>query len=109
MLWLNREPTNAWSVGRGRLVVYGTPGLVEIAYAFYRDPLSQPKDSDLKANDRIVMAIRSYFGVAFNFAVLYYFLPIGGLFKGPSTAISPALPRLSISAALRLPHWVTGT
>lgn len=83
ILLLDRPPSHAWSVVGIALVVYAYSRVNEIAYAFYLDPLSRRKDSDLEARDRIVMAMRSYFGVAFNFAVLYYFLPITGLFKGP--------------------------
>jgi Ion channel len=57
----------------------------EIAYAFYNDAMSRLKDADKTSNlaisDRILMAMRSYFGLAFNFAVLFYFLPIPDKFK----------------------------
>lgn len=84
ILLLNRGPSNAWSICGVALVVYAYSRIVEIAYAFYRDPLSQSKESDLTVKDRVVMTMRSYFGLAFNFAVLYYFLPIAGLFTRPS-------------------------
>jgi len=81
MLLLDREPSSTWSFVAAALLYYAYSRIIEIAYAFYRDPLSQSKDSDLKVSERIVMAMRSYFGLAFNFALLYYFLPIGCLFK----------------------------
>lgn len=62
------------------LLVWAYSRINEIAYAFYRDPLTHAKESDLSAADRIQMAMRSYFGLAFNFALLYYFAPIDGLF-----------------------------
>jgi voltage-gated potassium channel len=81
MLLVKGKPsTNLISVG-SILAFYAFSRINEIAYAFYLDPLSQSKESDLMVNDRIRMAMRSYFGLAFNFAVLYYFLPISGLFK----------------------------
>ena len=75
------EPLTELSLVGGVLLVYAYSRIIEIAYAFYRDPLSKSKKSDLKVKDRICMAMRSYFGLAFNFAVLYYFLPITKLFK----------------------------
>jgi hypothetical protein len=80
LLVKGRQSTNIISIG-SVLAFYALSRINEIAYAFYRDPLSQSKESDLTINDRIRMAMRSYFGLAFNFAVLYYFLPIAGLFK----------------------------
>lgn len=81
MLLLDSNPSNTWSFWGVVLVAYAYSRIIEIAYAFYRDPLSQSKDSDLKVNDRIVMAMRSYFGLVFNFSLLYYYLPVAGLFK----------------------------
>ncbi len=81
MLLFRGEPSSHLNFSGGVLVLYAWSRINEIAYAFYRDPLSQSKESDLTANDRIRMAMRSYFGLGFNFAVLYYFLPITGLFK----------------------------
>lgn len=81
MLLFDREPSNSWSLVSIALVYYACSRIIEIAYAFYRDPLTQSKDSDLKVGERIVMAMRSYFGLAFNFALLYYFLPIDCFFK----------------------------
>jgi voltage-gated potassium channel len=63
------------------LLYYAFSRICEIAYAFYRDGLSVEKTSDLEPSDRIRMAMRSYYGLAFNFALLYYFMPISGLFK----------------------------
>lgn len=81
MLLFDQEPSTTWSFVGVALAYYAYSRIIEIAYAFYRDPLSQSKDSDLEVSDRIVMAMRSYFGLAFNFALLYYFLAIGCLFK----------------------------
>ena len=64
-------------------IVYAYSRINEIVYAFYNDPLSHAKESDLSAVERIRMAMRSYFGLAFNFALMYYFIPIVGLFKEP--------------------------
>jgi hypothetical protein len=63
------------------LLWYSVSRVCEIAYAFYRDPLSPKKESDLTPTDRVRMAMRSYFGLAVNFAVLYYFAPLAGQFK----------------------------
>lgn len=63
------------------LLLYAVSRINEIAYAFYRDPLSPAKESDLTPIDRVRMAMRSYFGLGFNFAVVYYFAPVTGLFK----------------------------
>lgn len=81
MLWFKEEPPTGLNFVGVVLAFYAWSRINEIAYAFYRDPLSQSKESDLTVNDRIRMAMRSYFGLGFNFAVLYYFLPITGLFK----------------------------
>ena len=62
-------------------LIYAYSRINEITYAFYRDALSPSKDSDLEVTDRIRMAMRSYYGLAFNFALLYYFFPIPNLFK----------------------------
>ncbi|HEY1709857.1 MAG TPA: potassium channel family protein [Rhizomicrobium sp.] len=52
---------------------------VEISYAFVRDISDRLADmnpaSDLASNRRIVMAFRSYIGLASQFAVLFFFLP----------------------------------
>jgi hypothetical protein len=79
LLYRGEPPTGLNFVG-GVLVLYAWSRVNEIAYAFYCDPLSHSKESDLTVNDRIRMAMRSYFGLGFNFALLYYFLPITGLF-----------------------------
>jgi hypothetical protein len=65
----------------GTLIVYAWSRINEIAYAFYRDALSRTKRSDLTVTDRIRMAMRSYFGLAINFAILYYFTPVAHLFN----------------------------
>ena len=61
--------------------MYAWSRVNEIAYAFYRDALSRTKSSDLTVTDRIRMAMRSYFGLAINFAILYYFIPVANLFN----------------------------
>lgn len=81
MLLFKGEPPTGLNFLGVVLVVYAWSRINEIAYAFYCDPLSQSKESNLTVNDRIRMAMRSYFGLGFNFAVLYYFLPITGLFR----------------------------
>ncbi len=80
-LSLERPPSNTLTLLAMVPVFYAYSRINEIAYAFYKDPLSRTKSSDLGASDRIRMAMRSYFGLAFNFALLYYFVPIAGLFK----------------------------
>jgi hypothetical protein len=51
----------------------------EIVIAFYGDGLDSAKSergfADLKKWERLRMAIRSYFGLLFNFAILFCFLP----------------------------------
>ena len=81
MLAAQEQPPTALSCITMIPLVYAYSRILEIAYAFYNDPLSQSKQSDLTMVDRIRMAMRSYFGLAFNFALLYYFLPVSGLFK----------------------------
>lgn len=83
MLFATSSPSNTLSVLSALAVIYSYSRVFEISYAFYRDPLSPTKDSDLSTSDRIRMAMRSYFGLAFNFAVLYYFLPVSTMFKDP--------------------------
>lgn len=67
----------------------------EIAYAFYRDALSrlgaEQAGSDLSAVDRIRMAMRSYVGLGLNFAAIYYFMPVGGLFNKPPASFFDAI------------------
>ena len=67
----------------------------EIAYAFYRDALSrlgaEPAGSDLSAVDRIRMAMRSYVSLGLNFAAIYYFMPVSGLFNKPPTNFFDAI------------------
>jgi hypothetical protein len=69
------------------LLIYPWSRVNEISYAFYADALKSKKTTDLTRQERIRMSMRSYFGLAFNFAVAYYFLPVDGLFndKHPST------------------------
>jgi hypothetical protein len=55
--------------------LYGFSRANEIAYAFYADSLDAEKQSDLSSSDRIRMAMRSYFGLTFNFALIYFFFP----------------------------------
>ena len=64
-------------------LVWAWSRINEIVYAFYSDTLSPTKESDLTAIDRIRMSMRSYFGLAFNFALLYYFWPMADLFTKP--------------------------
>jgi hypothetical protein len=95
------------------VVIYAYSRINEIAFAFYRDPLSRAKESDLANNDRIRMAMRSYFGLAFNFALLYYFVPIAGMFKEPLCSFFEAfyfsgvtLATLGYGDVLAV-HWVS--
>ena len=67
----------AWVV-----LLYPWSRVNEISYAFYEDALDDTKTTDLKRHERILMAMRSYFGLAFNFAFAYHFLPRGSLFNG---------------------------
>ena len=78
-LW-GRPPVPV-SAASGIALCYGISRINEIAYAFYRDALTLEKGSDLTAFDRIRMAMRSYFGLSFNFSLLYYFLPLQNLFN----------------------------
>ncbi|OGQ82128.1 MAG: hypothetical protein A3F90_09785 [Deltaproteobacteria bacterium RIFCSPLOWO2_12_FULL_60_19] len=76
------NPLVAWP-----LIVYAYSRCNEIAYAFYRDTSSrlsqEEQESDLTSTDRIHMAMKSYVGLAINFALLYFFIPIPGLFNQP--------------------------
>lgn len=78
-------PTDTSRVFAWLFSIYAYSRCNEIAYAFYRDALSrlnqEAQKSDLTCTDRTRMAMRSYFGLAFNFALLYYFLPVDCLFK----------------------------
>lgn len=75
------------SIVAGVLIVYASSRVNDIAYAFYKDALSrlnqEKQESDLSITDRMRMAMRSYFGLAFNFAVLFHVIPFAGLFKEP--------------------------
>jgi voltage-gated potassium channel Kch len=84
LLWLEQGvPSHKLDIISAVLIVYAYSRINEIAYAFYSDSLTQSKESDLKPLERIRMAMRSYWGLAFNFAILFYFLPLSGLFKEP--------------------------
>jgi voltage-gated potassium channel len=88
---VTQPPPSEFSVSSGALVVYAYSRINEIAFAFYRDPLSPIKSSDLTPRDRLRMVMRSYFGLGFNFALLYYFLPIAALFKEPLASFFEAI------------------
>jgi hypothetical protein len=66
------------------LLIYSYSRCNEIAFAFYRDAFSklggEKSRSDITPAHRIKMAMRSYYGLIFNFAIIYYFVPISGLF-----------------------------
>jgi voltage-gated potassium channel Kch len=81
VLLFARAPVTEANLSSGALIVYAWSRINEIAYAFYRDALSRTKSSDLTVTDRIRMAMRSYFGLAVNFAILYYFSPVANLFN----------------------------
>lgn len=72
---------------RWLLLIYGWSRCNEIAYAFYRDVLSrlgqEKQGSNLTLPERTLMAMRSFFGLAFNFALLYYYLPLERAFEEP--------------------------
>jgi voltage-gated potassium channel len=55
----------------------------EITYAFYRDVINRLEDDEqgsaLTPTDRIKMTFRSYLGLALNFAMIYFFLPLSDL------------------------------
>jgi len=62
-------------------LLYSYSRINEIAYAFLLDPISKLdknsiSSSDIIANERVVMAMRSYYGLIFNFAVVYFFLQV---------------------------------
>ncbi len=66
------------------LAIYAYSRCNEISYAFYNDAISRLEQEDAETNlsptDRIRMAMKSYVGLAVNFAVLYYFIPVPKLF-----------------------------
>lgn len=80
-LCFSRPATRHIGVLGVTLLVYAWWRVNEIAYAFYGDALSRTKRSNLTSTERIRMAMRSYFGLAFNFSVAYYFIPLDGLFN----------------------------
>ncbi|QDT49478.1 Ion channel [Symmachiella dynata] len=69
----------------GPLLLYAFSRCNEISYAFYNDAIrqlsSEPQTSMPTRKDRVVMTMRSYLGLTLNFALLYYFFPVEGLFK----------------------------
>lgn len=95
------------------LIVYAYSRINEIAYAFYRDPLSKKKRSSLSAENRVRMVMRSYFGLTCNFAILYYFVPIKDLFKVPLVSFFEAFYFSGVTVATLgygdvLPaHWLS--
>ncbi|QPB84184.1 hypothetical protein CWC22_014770 [Pseudoalteromonas rubra] len=58
------------------LLFYAYCRVNEIAFAFMRDLLSKLKDkephSNIRVYERVLMALRSYFGLALNFSILFY-------------------------------------
>ena len=56
--------------------IYAYSRINEIAYAFLRDPLSKltedTPNSDLKPEERVVMAMRSYYGLTLNFSIWFF-------------------------------------
>jgi hypothetical protein len=69
------------------LLYYAWSRVNEIAIAFYRESKPEPKETDIGAADRIVMTLRSYFGLVFCFAIAYYLLPhlsVGPWFTFPA-------------------------
>ena len=114
LMLLARSPSSREvSVFAVLAVIYAVSRINETAYAFYRDPLSKEKKSDLRVGERIRMAMRSYFGLAFNFALLYYFLPVACLFKAPLAGFLEAFYFSGVTLATLgygdiLPiHWVS--
>ncbi|MCF6441050.1 potassium channel family protein [Pseudoalteromonas luteoviolacea] len=69
------------------LVVYGVSRCNEIVIAFYKDTLRilslKTQNSTLTSIDRLNMAMRSYVGLIINFALIYFYVPIAGLFNEP--------------------------
>lgn len=49
---------------------------LEIGYAFYKDIFQGDKKSNLVSDDRIKLAVKSYFEIIVNFATVYYFLDL---------------------------------
>ena len=80
-LSLPSAPAGAWTIMGVLALLWAWSRVNEIGYAFYRDALSAEKKSDLTASERIQMAMRSFFGLGFNFALFYYFLPAEKLFN----------------------------
>lgn len=68
------------------LIIYSWSRVNEIAIAFYFDAswhlYRKPMATDLEPAERVGMALKSYAGLAINFAVIYYFLPIDNKFSG---------------------------
>ena len=64
---------------------YAWSRINEISLAFYRDAFwhlrRNPVVTNLSSADRVGMALRSYAGLAVNFALLYYFLPVSEKFN----------------------------
>lgn len=73
-------------------LIYSLSRVNEIIYAFGRDALESissdiNKSTNLKASERLIFLLRSYFGLIVNFAILYYFFPLNAfeiecLFEG---------------------------
>jgi voltage-gated potassium channel len=113
MVFVANPSSSEFGVAAVLATIYAASRINEIAYAFYRDPLSKAKRSNLKVGERIRMAMRSYFGLAFNFALLYYFLPVACMFKAPLASFLEAFYFSGVTLAtlgygdLSPVHWLS--
>lgn len=80
LVWISRQSVaSSWpELVRVALCLVAFWRINEIAYAFYRDGLSKIRgdadSSDVPMQERVGMLLRSAFGLAVQFAVLYYLL-----------------------------------
>lgn len=85
-LAFREAPTGSWTVVGIVAMVWAWSRIHEIWYAFYRDALSSENTSGITGSERLQMAMRSFLGLAFNFALLYYFVPVEKLFTRALTS-----------------------
>jgi hypothetical protein len=124
---LSGRPEHALPGLRVILAYWAFSRCVEITWAFSSDALralmNREPSSGIKAAERIIMALRSYFGLLLNFALLYYCLNwefvglcIGGFvdalyFSGSVLAgldLDPK-PQLPLAKFFILWQWLAGT
>lgn len=89
LLCIDRDVPSLPSWIEWPIIVIAVWRINEITWAFYGDALSmvtpikqkEKHRSNLQKDERIRMAMRSIYGLLFNFAVLYYYLPVDKPFK----------------------------